>query len=146
MINLACERLPSMPVKQPIKRSVGKPSFKNIFASVSRPSNESKLRSEDFIEKCKERLKSDTNYNQKDFDLDVIRCKLKLTPPQKKMKPCNEETTFAFDDTDDDDDHLSQFDISVCNQCENDQVFSDRNSMMNFASPDNYSTFFYTDL
>lgn len=137
-----------MPTK-PIKRSVGKPSFKNIFANISRPSNESKFRTDDFIKKCEERLRTDTNYKQKDFDLDVIRCKLKLTPPQKQMKPYNEQTSSNFnnyynDDDDGDNDHLSQFDMSVSAQYKTDQSFSDH-SMMNFATPDNYSTFHYTN-
>lgn len=64
------------------QNSVSKISLKNTFARIPLSERKPEHDANKVIERCQERLKTDKNYKQQDYDMDYIRLKvLKMTPP-----------------------------------------------------------------
>lgn len=122
---------------------------KNVIGVIGRldRNEENQFDAETFIKQCQNRLKTDPTYKQSDFDMDQIRCKVLKMPPnpvQNVQKPNNVDTSadcFAIDD-----DFFNDLDTFTPNHYDNayaDRFSSDSLSMMNLATPESQSLFFY---
>lgn len=98
---------------QPKNLAIGKMGLKYQFASVSRPVAVVNQDADEVIKQNRERLQTDENYKENDFYKDYSRAILGNMPKQDAKSPSNEEHSFFL--FDDDDDCLSEFDMSPMN-------------------------------
>lgn len=107
---------------------------------------------EKYIKLCQERLKNDKNYKQRDYDMDVARCKaLKMLPNHMANKQSNDkcdDNDFILTTNEFDDDIFNGFDDFNTNHNGNNYGNAERFShspslsMMNVATPDSRTSFF----
>lgn len=112
-----------------------------------------------FIAQCQERLKTDPNYKQRDFDVDVVRCNVLKMPPNG-MRTVITEPNSHWDGNgaelvpnNHDDDIFNGFDTFTTNHRgknngNNVGRFSHNPSplaMMNLATPESHTSFFFAD-
>lgn len=130
------------------KQAIEKLALKNVFAHVSRVDAKPEVNADQIIRKCRELLKTDTNYKQQDFDLDFIRYKVLRFTPEKKAEPQpkNESPeSFLFNDGG----FISDFDSPTVSDCDFDnnkkRLNFDDLSMMyfsqDFATQESFSSF-----
>ncbi|XP_055297358.1 probable ATP-dependent DNA helicase HFM1 [Sitodiplosis mosellana] len=80
------------------QQKVGKTSLKQVFTRITRNEPKPDVDADMMLEQCKERLKTDANYNEHDFARDFCKYKiLKLAPPNPQL---NDEEDTMFPDLD----------------------------------------------
>lgn len=165
------ERLGSMAEAEYCKKQVpAKVMPRNVIGIISGKSSAvekvNQFDADKYIKQCQERLKTDPNYKQSDYEMDFVRCKRLKMPPNhvQNVKPSdvrnNDERSKIMhinniDDDHDDDDFIDFFDLcSTANNNNNHNYsgnfhqFSPDSSMdlmdlMNLATPESHSSFFF---
>lgn len=86
--------------KENHQQAVNRVSLNNVFSRISCNEKKSEVHADELLRQCKERLRTDPNYNSNDYDMDYIRLRVLKFVPEKHTEQSKKENLMP--DSEDD--------------------------------------------